>query len=334
MIGNGRFDSVGVLKLIGLKKLEKVMIGENCFMWWRSSDPNRQFCLKECDSLKELKIGNGSFHECTVCEIDSLNSLEVIEMGNRCFNSVGVLKLIGLKKLEKVMIGEKCFTQKNGSFTLKECDALRELKIGNGSFCGYSVCEIDSLNSLEVIEMGNGCFKKVSELKLIGLKKLEKAMIGENCFTKEQDDRDYGYSSHDIKSDPNRQFCLKECDALRELKIGNGSFHECTVCEIDSLNSLEVIEMGNRCFNSVGVLKLIGLKKLEKVMIGEKCFTQKNGSFTLKECDALRELKIGNDSFSDYSVCEIDSLNSLEVIAIGGFRGASLELKSDSQRMK
>ena len=92
--------------------------------------------------------------------------------------------------------------------------------------------------------------------------------------------------------------------------------------------------IGNDCFESVGVLKLIGLKKLEKVMIGEKCFTQRMGSFTLKECDALRELKIGNGSFNDYSVCEIDSLNSLEVIEIGGFRYASLELKSDYDGMK
>ena len=92
--------------------------------------------------------------------------------------------------------------------------------------------------------------------------------------------------------------------------------------------------VGNDCFKNVGVLKLIGLKKLEKVMIGEKCFTQRRGSFTLKECDALRELKIGNGSFNDYDVCEIDSMNSLEVIAIGGFRGASLELNSSSQRLR
>ena len=91
--------------------------------------------------------------------------------------------------------------------------------------------------------------------------------------------------------------------------------------------------IGNGRFKNVGVLKLIGLKKLEKVIIGEKCFTQR-GSFTLKECDALRELKIGNGSFDDYSVCEIDSLNSLEVIEIGGFRYASLELKSDYDGMK
>ena len=75
-------------------------------------------------------------------------------------------------------------------------------------------------------------------------------------------------------------------------------------------------------------------------MIGEKCFMRNdyssdpNRQFCLKECDALRELKIGNGSFNGYPVCEIDSLNSLEVIEIGGFCYASLELKSDSQRMK
>ena len=98
--------------------------------------------------------------------------------------------------------------------------------------------------------------------------------------------------------------------------------------------------IGCGCLQNVGELKLIGLKKLEKVMIGEKCFMRNdyssdpNRQFCLKECDALRELKIGNGSFNDYSVCEIDSLNSLEVIEIGGFCYASLELKSDSQRMK
>ena len=46
-------------------------------------------------------------------------------------------------------------------------------------------------------------------------------------------------------------------------------------------------------------------------------------------------------SFSDYSVCEIENVPSLEVIEMGelnkkscNFFTASLELKSDSERMK
>ena len=66
-----------------------------------------------------------------------------------------------------------------------------------------------------------------------------------------------------------------------------------------------------------------------------------NRHFYLKNCERMRELKIGCYSFSDYSVCEIESVPSLEVIEVGelnekswDFSYASLDLKSDSQRMK
>ena len=49
---------------------------------------------------------------------------------------------------------------------------------------------------------------------------------------------------------------------------------------------------------------------------------------------------MGHYSFSDYSVCEIENVPSLEVIEMGelnewsyNFRYASLELKSDCERM-
>ena len=50
---------------------------------------------------------------------------------------------------------------------------------------------------------------------------------------------------------------------------------------------------------------------------------------------------MGRFSFSDYFVCEIENVPSLEVIEMGvldrdsfNFHHASLELKSDSERMK
>ena len=56
----------------------------------------------------------------------------------------------------------------------------------------------------------------------------------------------------------------------------------------------------------------------------------------MKNCDALKELKIGYYSFSDYSLIEIENVNSLELIEMGdmdslsyNFYYASLELKSE-----
>ena len=112
---------------------------------------------------------------------------------------------------------------------------------------------------------------------------------------------------------------------------------------------LKSIEIGDECFMHVNEVKLIGLSQLERVVIGENSFTKKkndwgynpNRHFYLKNCERVRELKIGRYSFSDYSVCEIENVPSLEVIEMGelneeskDFYYASLELKSDSQRMK
>ena len=121
-----------------------------------------------------------------------------------------------------------------------------------------------------------------------------------------------------------------------------------SVFDVSGLKWLKSIEIGDDCFENVKEVKLIGLNRLESVVIGMKSFTKENGfandpnrHFYLKNCERLRELKMDCYSFSDYSVCEIENVPSLEVIEMGdlneqscNFCYASLELKSDSQRMK
>ena len=124
---------------------------------------------------------------------------------------------------------------------------------------------------------------------------------------------------------------------------------EWSVFDVSGLKRLKSIEIGDECFENVKEVKLIGLNQLERVVIGVNCFTKhKNDDgndpdrhFYMKNCERLRELKFGYCSFSDYSVCEIENMPSLEVIEMGelneessNFYYASLELKSDSDRMK
>ena len=108
--------------------------------------------------------------------------------------------------------------------------------------------------------------------------------------------------------------------------------------------NLKNVSIGNECFFYQDVLNLTGLHSLERVMIGMNSFTKKkdyygnnaNRKLYVKNCDALKELKIGRYSFSDYSVIEIENVNSLELIEMGdmdnwsrNFCYASLELKSE-----
>ena len=105
---------------------------------------------------------------------------------------------------------------------------------------------------------------------------------------------------------------------------------------------MTVFEVGDYSFTFVKEVKLIGLHALERVTIGENSFTKSkrcigstpNGRFYLKNCERVRKLKIGRYSFSDYSVCELANVPSLEVIEMGdvtaesdNFWFASLELK-------
>ena len=137
---------------------------------------------------------------------------------------------------------------------------------------------------------------------------------------------------------------------VTELVISSNCCNEkvLKVLNVRELILLTRLEIGDECFEHVNEVKLIGLKKLESVVIGKKSFTKHTnedddpkGHFYLKDCEKLKELKIGCESFNDYSVCEITNVPSLEVIEVGevnvdsyNFYWASLELKSDGDEMK
>ena len=118
-----------------------------------------------------------------------------------------------------------------------------------------------------------------------------------------------------------------------------------TVLDLSRFKSVRRIVIGDESFMYVNEVSIIGLRELESVQIGENCFTthkngygtNSNGRFYLKNCPKFKSLKIGRNSFSDYSVCEIENVNALESIEMGdlndmdkyswNFLYASLELK-------
>ena len=138
---------------------------------------------------------------------------------------------------------------------------------------------------------------------------------------------------------------------IEELIVQDNSCNgrEWSVLDLSFMPCLKLLQVGDKCFRNVKEVKWIGLSQLERVVIGKESFAKgsfglyhdPDHHFYLKNCKRLRELKIGCGSFSDYSVCEIENVPSLEVIEMGylnedswSFDDASLELKSSSQRMR
>ena len=135
---------------------------------------------------------------------------------------------------------------------------------------------------------------------------------------------------------------------IEELIVSDKSCNgeEWSVLDLSLMSHLRLFQVGDECFEHVTEVKLIGLHALERVVIGMNSFTKSgendpNRHFYLKDCEKLKELKMGCRSFRDYSVCEIANVPSLEVIEMGevkelsyNFYYASLELKSDGDGMK
>ena len=127
-------------------------------------------------------------------------------------------------------------------------------------------------------------------------------------------------------------------------KCCNENYHR--TFDLSGFVYLKELTIGSKCFKFVNEVKLIGLSELDSVVIGDRCFTQyynifwdivpdPNRHFYLKNCPKLKSVKMGRFSFSDYTVCEIENVDALEVIEMGNlneeshnFHYASLELKS------
>ena len=143
--------------------------------------------------------------------------------------------------------------------------------------------------------------------------------------------------------------CKRDWDCVDKrvgvIEVSYGCCNEEGLKELDlsGFVNLRELKVDNECFMYVDEVKMIGLSELESVEIGMNSFTQHKNSFGknpnrhfyLKNCPKLKSLKMGYGSFSDYSVCEIENVDALEVIKMGdlnvasyNFDYASLELKS------
>ena len=118
-------------------------------------------------ALERLVVDNGCLNEAEVTELDfsALTELRSIEIGSHSGKNVIEVKMVGLHKLKTMTIETNCFVPPSfrkdsirGHFCLKDCEQLKELKIGSYSFLRYCVFEIEKAFSLEEIDLGDNCF--------------------------------------------------------------------------------------------------------------------------------------------------------------------------------
>ena len=150
-----------------------------------------------------MDSGCGNDNKRVVLDFSEFKKLKSIVVGNYSFRNAVLFQICDLDELEKVTIGENSMQLKHCEFTLKNCDAVKELVIGQGSFINGTMCLIEDNESLREIRMGDllfchqaSCFQNgYMELKseqqervsLVDLPSLTRAVFGRdvcmNCFS-------------------------------------------------------------------------------------------------------------------------------------------------------
>ena len=93
--------------------------------------------LDESVELIEVKKGVCNDEVFEEWGMDEYVRLRELIVGDECFQFVKDLRIVGLNALEKVEIGKQCFYKASGGvFELRECEKLKSVKFGDGSFVG------------------------------------------------------------------------------------------------------------------------------------------------------------------------------------------------------
>ena len=104
-IGDGCFNYVSKVSVVGLKKLKSVSIGANSF---QNESNDSELVVSDCPELTSLSIGNESFKGFKEMKLSGLDGLKTVVMGGNCFKNAE-LRVSGLKGLETLSLGAGCF---------------------------------------------------------------------------------------------------------------------------------------------------------------------------------------------------------------------------------
>ena len=104
-IGDGCFNYVSKVSVVGLKKLKSVAIGAKSF---QNESNDSELIVSDCPELVSLSVGNESFKGFKEMKLSGLDGLKRVTMGGYCFKNAE-LRVSGLKGLGILSLGAGCF---------------------------------------------------------------------------------------------------------------------------------------------------------------------------------------------------------------------------------
>ena len=319
---------------------------------WNGLDGKEYRCIENCKNRLELVIeGDGVVYRGGFDDVESMKregrGMEYDEKSGRVLRC-GVWKNDELFQIEMECESEEVMIE----YAIEEGESNLNVLSRRPMYEGGYVFDEEKK---EVLRNGYGCVIDVNTGTAVREEKWERGELKESVelfdgwyVRKEGSDVfDWGETVEIHNRNEWENLSKRVTELVIPPKCCNET--EWSAFDVSGLKWLKSIKIGDDCFENVKEVKLIGFKRLERIVIGRNCFTKHKNTygydsyrrFYLKSCPQLRELRVGRYSFSDYSVCEIENMDQLEVIEMGelnegsvNFMYASLELKSDSERMR
>ena len=110
-IGDGCFNYVSKVRVVGLKKLKSVAIGANSF---QNESNDSELIVSDCPELTSLSIGNESLKGFKEMKVSEVKALKTITIGDECLKDCDLV-LKDLKSVESVVIGVNSFEKSRHS---------------------------------------------------------------------------------------------------------------------------------------------------------------------------------------------------------------------------
>ena len=108
--------------------------------------------------------------------------------------------------------------------------------------------------------------------------------------------------------------------------------------DLSDYTELKKLTVGNSCFAKLESVDFSSTDSLESITIGMNSFMGGNSNpdnvLRIVALSLLSELRIGRYSFSNYSLCYIDSAGALEVLEIGNVNEDSFNFQYGSLKLR
>ena len=113
----------------------------------------------------------------------------------------------------------------------------------------------------------------------------------------------------------------KKCDNNTTKRLEDGYRNELSEFNTDNLKGIKRVEIGNGNYKTVTQFVIDGLNELETIIIRQNCFFLDNNNregskCVIMNCDHLKVIHTGRDSFYWYESLELKNLPSLIFIQL------------------